>query len=366
MFPQRSLQPPVFVVGYMHSGTTLLLNIIANNSVVLSLGGETKFFEFFPLIREQFPDLEDDEQLRAFIPYAALIFQYGYQLKYKNQILGNMLVEKEAGIPNDDLDRLFRRAQNRRNYGAIFSQVADYFTIRENKSRWLEKTPTHIYHLDKILKSIPEARFVEIVRDPRDVLASKKTRKETVWTTDRYKPQIRPIKNMEKAFDPIWDTLAWKSAVRAGLRAHEDHPTHICTIRYEDLVTDPQPLVEEVCHFLNLPFEPAMLAITYRNAADWQVQQRNQGINSDSIGRWRNVLDLDEAALCQHLARSEMQQLDYDCLAIPIIKQLGMAPLAVTSSFEFIQRLINRWRLGGFRYLVTVLTNYWKRFLKLT
>src|SRR5690606_25266583 len=114
------------------------------------------------------------------------------------------------------------------------------------------KTPNHIHYLDAILRTCPSAKIMEIVRDPRDVLASKKTRRETVWTTDRYRPEERERKHLEKAYDPLWDAISWRSAIQAGNRTYRTHPEQIQRIRYEDLVAQPKQVVRQICEFLEI------------------------------------------------------------------------------------------------------------------
>jgi hypothetical protein len=242
--------------------------------------------------------------------------------------------------------------------------VFDYCAESEGKLRWLEKTPTHIFHIDEIVRSVPDARFVEIVRDPRDVLASKKTRRMTVWTSGRYTAAQRPFKHLEKAYDPLWDALAWKAAIRAGQEAALHYASQVFRVRYEDLVQDPERHVHSICEFLGLPFEPGMLDISYRNAADWQ-DSKNAGITAASVGRWQNVLGPAEVAVCQLATRSEMKALEYDPMEIPRQKSLKVPLYLARSSGEFGLRLYRKWRLAGSRYLVNVVINYWKRLLKL-
>ena len=69
------------------------------------------------------------------------------------------------------------------------------------------------------------------------------------------------MKNLEKAYDPLWDSLSWKSTVLALRRASARWPGRFLSVRYEDLVSDPEGRVREICAFLGLDFDPAMLGI---------------------------------------------------------------------------------------------------------
>lgn len=311
------------------------------------------------MIRWRYPNLHEEQGLYDFVLFVCNLINQGWTSATRQDGLClNNKVDEEAFI--DILDQ----ARRERDYGKIYRMVFGYLTHRAAKARWLEKTPTHVFHIPEILRCIPDAQFVEIVRDPRDILASKKTRRLAVWQSDRYRSEQKPIKHLEKAYDPLWDSLSWKSAVRAGLKAKQYFGERIFTVRYEDLVTDPESHVRKLCDFLDLEFDPDMLQISYRNPADWQ-KRKAHGIASDSVERWRDVLTLKELALCQWVVRAEMLKLGYALSPVPITARLGAPVVMLRSTFEFVQRLWRRYRLGGGLYLTNVLINYWKRLRKL-
>ena len=216
----------------------------------------------------------------------------------------------------------------------------------------------------EIIRSTPDARFIEIVRDPRDVLASKKTRRATVWTTDRYTPEQRLNKRLEKAYDPIWDTLSWKSAIRAGLAARRTNAEQIFTIRYEDLVTDPERRIREMGDFLAVPCEPDMLDISYRNAAE-EITSKGAGIKADSVGWWRRVLTPGEVATCQWVAKTEMSRHGYERVPVKLADRVKLPYFMGRGTGEFVVRLSRRWRMGGGAFLAHTLVGYGRRLQKL-
>lgn len=352
---------PVFVIGYMHSGTTMLLNIIRNHSAFFSSHGETKYFDYLPQVRAAYPCLESDAELYDLILFIADTIENGWNFGQREATPRNSL--RIAPV----LDQVLEKAREQRDYGTIFRLVFDSYTQLSGKARWLEKTPTHVYHVDRIVRSIPDSLFVEIVRDPRDVLASKSTRRKTVWSTDRYIPAQRPHKHLEKAYDPFWDALAWKSAIVAGRKARTRYQHRVLTLRYEDLVDSPEAEVRAMCDFLDLQFGPHMLDVSSGNPADC-IKQRDKserGIRSDSRGRWRTVLTPPELALCQLLCANEMSEKGYERAAVSFTHRLQIPIILMRSVPEFVVRLSRRWRLGGTRLMWNVLGNYLKRFLHL-
>lgn len=353
---------PIFVVGYMHSGTTLLLNILGRHSSVFASRGETKFFMRLPMIRRRFNRLDDDAVLRAYVRFVMGIISGNFDISK-----GIEAVIEGCPYGPAAVEEVFDRVKSDREHCAVFAQAFGYLAEKNSRTCWLEKTPTHIFHIDQIARSLPDARFIEVVRDPRDILASKKTRKEAVWTGDRYRPEQRRRKHLEKAYDSLWDSLSWKSAVRAGAQARRKWRNHLITVRYEELVREPERQVRELCAALGLDFEPGMLKVPSGNRADWRQKSSRAAreISADSVGRWGEVLTPSEVALCQWLLRGELMRLGYRPTAVSFGARTGAALLMARSPLEFLDRLMRRWQLGGFQYMVNTCANYWRRFLKL-
>ena len=127
---------------------------------------------------------------------------------------------------------------------AIQSIYALYAESR-NKPRFGDKTPIYMQHLDVLERAFPDARYVHIVRDGRDAASSllAMTRK--------------PRFNLSRPRRVGDFAVAWRREVRAAQMFGRTHPYH--EVRYEDLVEQPESRLHDVCAFLGLEYEPAML-----------------------------------------------------------------------------------------------------------
>jgi hypothetical protein len=345
-------QNPIFVVGYMHSGTTLLMSILASHPSIYSSKGETKFFELSEMIKAKYPDISNSERFDAYIGFVVQTITERF----------NVREDKAPEIYSGDgelLNHIKAELKEKRDYLSVFEACMTVLAANAEKSRWMEKTPTHIFHTETILSTIPNALFVEIVRDPRDVLASKKTRRADVWT-ERYQAKDRYFKQLEKAYDPLWDTLSWSAAIRAGMQLEQKHPLQHYRIRYEDLVKNPRQEIMALCEFLGLPFLDELLNIEHHNPADMKSKQAS-GISQDSVERWKSVLSMTEVSVIQRLASLEMKNLAYENAVVPLASQFSSMLLYARSALEFFSRLYRRWKLGGTQFLRQVLKNYVKR-----
>ncbi|MFC2053438.1 sulfotransferase [Chloroflexota bacterium] len=350
---------PVFVVGYLHSGTTLLQNILNQHSSIFASGGETKFYEFQDIIEKAYPDLYDDRTLRHLIQFTVHAVLIGTRIDK---------IKPPPTLPDSDinereLDKIFSIARQNRDHGSVLPLVLDYLTSRSGKSHWLEKTPNHIIHIDTILKYVPNARILEIIRDPRAILASKKVRRAYVQS-DHFPAENKDFFLLEKAYDPLWDTLSWKSAIQAGRTATFKYSKQIFTIRYEDLVARQFETIQNVCEFLDLPFEPDMLDIKFINTA-YREEIGRKGITTLSVDRWKKEINGTEILIAQIFARHQMRKLSYPALPISATGYLFLPVYFGMSICEFFQRLYRRYKMGGVLFLMSVISNYWKRYLYL-
>jgi hypothetical protein len=109
-----------------------------------------------------------------------------------------------------------------------------------------EKTPTHIYHLDRIRRIFPRGRILVPIRDPRDVALSIKLR-----TGSLREGYVRW--NIENAI------------VRAEIKAGAED---VFVFRYEDFMQDVESTLGQVCRHIGIPYDPMMLNY-YQDQRRW-------------------------------------------------------------------------------------------------
>lgn len=115
------------------------------------------------------------------------------------------------------------------------------YAASHRKPRYADKTPGYIASMVEIGDLLPEARFVHLVRDGRDVALSM----------------------LDVDFGGVNISHAawlWSRRVRAAQRAGAVlGPSRYQVIRYEELVEEPTRVLSSVCDLLELSFDPAML-----------------------------------------------------------------------------------------------------------
>jgi len=133
-------------------------------------------------------------------------------------------------------------------------------------------------HFDRILWLWPDARFIHLVRDGRDVAQAGVTarRAGNLWhgIADWVDAEI------------LWDRMSHKLPADRQM-----------TLRYEVLASDTEYELRRICNYLGLTFDPAML-------------QTSQALQREPMGRWRKA-DIAELSAAEHRAARWLLQSGY-------------------------------------------------------
>jgi hypothetical protein len=110
-----------------------------------------------------------------------------------------------------------------------------------------EKTPLNEFFYETILDWLHgfEVKFVHLVRNPHDVMASFK-----------YAPFLEEKRNERfSSLDMAATCRNWSRSVALGLARARFRPENYYLIRYEDLAAEPARVSQELCNFLGVTFE---------------------------------------------------------------------------------------------------------------
>lgn len=220
---------PFFLVGCPRSGTTLLQACVAAHPDVVSFP-ETHFFN------KAFPR----HPLRRALGWPALQ-AWRYMAGWARLI----------GRP--DLAALDDVRPWSADYARGFRRILDRLAEERQRACWLEKTPEHVYRIPQIARAVPGARFVHLVRNGEDVVASLhplSNRNPAIW-----RGRMRHLRGRGLSLSEC--VARWNASVEITARLRADPAHHV--VRYEQLVEDPPRVLRELCAFLRLPFSEAML-----------------------------------------------------------------------------------------------------------
>ncbi len=239
--------PPrrLFLVGCPRSGTTVLQAAIGRLPGIYTLP-ETRWF---PLLLGGFDDWSHhrDERVRA---------KWRRRLAVVGQRTHRELREAMA-YAMEGTPRLRRRLRGS-SYIGDFVRLMDQAALQQGCGIWLEKTPEHYAYIEVIAHYIPDARFIHVIRNCEDVVAS------------AIDGQIRYAGQGVFAGDiPLW-VERWNRAAETHLQ-YAGRDGHL-VLRYEDFVAAPQAALERVGVFAGIDGPAVLAADTTPAVADLRAE----------------------------------------------------------------------------------------------
>lgn len=286
--------PMPVIVGAPRSGTTLL-RLMLDAHPDLAIPPETSFFGYIAALdgsgdalRRRFFDL-----VTAFPPNAPNWHDFG--------------LEREAFAQALDAIEPFTVADGLRAFYRLYAQ-------HHGKPRWGEKTPDYSQHVESFATLLPEARFIHLIRDGRDVAAS--------WRRQWFSPGREPEVLAQ----------AWIGRVQAARRAGAKG-IHYTEVFYEELVSQPEPVMRRLCAWLDLPWSDQVLhhheraprrleehlarialdgtVVVSREQRLRQAQRTMERPGTGRIGSWREEFDDGELQRFERVAGDLLRELGY-------------------------------------------------------
>jgi hypothetical protein len=224
---------------------------------------------------------------RGLLPiYKILIPRFGSMKNRANRekILETWLQSKGFRRSGLDAEQLSARILNECRTGGDFIRVVmDSVAKSQQVQRWAVYDPDNVLHVERVKRDIPNALFVHIIRDGRDIALSLKKM-----------GGFRPLPWDRGQTDSLVATaLYWEWMVRKG-RAHgRQFPADYIEIRYEDLITSPRETLSKLSGFIDhdLDYDRIQRAGLGR-LSETNSSFREEGAKDkiNPLGRWKERL----------------------------------------------------------------------------
>lgn len=251
----KKIKSRVFLVGCPRSGTTLLQAMLSAHGGLFSLK-ETHMFR--------------EGVGRGGVQLAAWMRRAG--------LLESFAAETGSVALSPGLSSKLGATMSSRAYARRFSAILDSAAMKAGCSGWVEKTPEHVFYIPLIEQAIEGAKFIHIIRDGRPTVASV----VDMWGqyTDEWPSWRLALMGLKDFFHvaaaclkygfkappgPLFRNRRYVRAIELWndiavvTRDNAMRPGHI-VCRYEDLATDPEPVLKGICSFLDLDYRPQMLS----------------------------------------------------------------------------------------------------------
>jgi hypothetical protein len=270
---------PIFIIGLNRSGTTLLRLMLDAHSRI-AIPNESHFFLRYYERRAELADLREPTRRLALV----------------EQILAERYVQRwdRKLAPSDiDLDQCTNLEETIRQ---IYLAYARAF----GKDLWGDKTPEYSTETHILNQMFPDARFIHLIRDGRDVALSIIQR---TWGPNDFVTAIRS-----------WaEDVTWTRKMLAML------PEDRCVeLRFEDLIAQPEVELRHLTDFLGVEFDEQMLR--YSEGAEAKVggniRTRIHGhLSKPPLAtqglKWMRTLSAADQAVAYELAGTTLTELGY-------------------------------------------------------
>lgn len=273
---QNKIRRHLFIGGCSRSGTTLLGAMLGSHPDLICTP-ESHFKT--ELLRQLWPNVN---QLNATELLTHLTKHWRFKL---------WEVEDSPGALAD--------MANGRSYGDLLNAISYAYARnhgKPNATTWVDHTPENISYTKSLLALYPNAKFIHIVRDGRAVASS-----------------ILPLDWGPNSI--IKAARWWMRMTSFGLAAEASLSSkQIIRVKYEDLITAPEPTVRRLCQFMGVAYQPAMLDATGFTPPTYTTRQHQlvgRKPNAAMSTRWRDRLTPRQIEIFEHQTRDFLEQLGY-------------------------------------------------------
>lgn len=304
-FSRRGL----FIGGCQKSGTTLLMSLMDDHPQLVVLPAETHYLEEW---RKHLKLHSYEARLERLLDYLSPLADARFDFRQFASLARNFINQPWMN------DSLFL-SETIRAYGIVLG--ADW----QNCIRWVEKTPKTETYSRLFDQLFPDARLIQVVRDPRAVFA---TIKNSIMSRSDSHAKAHRLPRL------------WNRSAREIPRLRKA-PSRFLVVRYEDLVKNPRDVLETICRFGGIEFNERLLKPTRAGDA-WKgnssFYDSFNGICTAPADKWMDCLTEHEIWWIELHCRRGMELAGY--------------PLRTDARFSFrrwFQRLPGESRLGYIR-----------------
>ena len=270
---------PFFVVGADRSGTTML-RLMLNEHPRLRIPHESWFI---PKLMNNLPLQSPLTQEEVRLAFDLIVSSSRWQKNWEipTQKLWDILSKLKQPLLSELIDAVFRGCIN-----------------PENKPRWGDKTPTYIKQISRLHQVFPQAKFIHLIRDGRDVCLSLR---KTGWHGGLTSSSAK----------------YWRRSVATGIEQGRTLGSDLyCEVKYEDLVLNSATTLKHLCTFLGEEYDTSMLGFYQHSAAElpqWEKQKQvhNKTMRppqASDVHRWKREMTLLDVAIFEAEAGEVMDQ----------------------------------------------------------
>jgi hypothetical protein len=215
--------------------------------------------------------------------------------------LQNVNMVKWPGVVLDPVTVYEAVAGRPRGVHTVVWEMTTQAAEQHGASVVMDKSCESVAFAGDYMELLPDLRLLNVVRDPR--------------------AQVNSINRaIIHDFDSLLNARRWAQAHYAGLALAERYPDRVLTIRYEDFINTPEPVLRQVCAFLGIEFVDTMLDVGTSNEAA-RIASRSALWENNAkapiranIDKFTRELGLEDIAVIESVARDHMRRFGYELM----------------------------------------------------
>ncbi|MGM0520404.1 MAG: sulfotransferase family protein [Campylobacterota bacterium] len=299
------LENPVFICGHRKSGTTMLINLLDGLNDAVTYPDDSGFFYMY------YPKFSGELDGNAKVQRVA------------NRIIATNLQEvidrtkcsseiKEKLTKNNQLyykNMMEFQGDDYSEYAIlkhfISSFQSSFLPKIQNPKVWIEKTTSTEIYAQEIAQWFPNAKFIHMVRDPRDNWSSL----QSGWEK-RYKNFNDSINTLKHSMIERGH-LGLKLAIENEKVLGKDR---YYLIKYEDFTQNSEKYMKEMADFMGIEYSEKLLQPTTFGQT-WEGNNfdgiKNTKPSSINVNRWKERISNEDAALMEFYFEDVMHHFGY-------------------------------------------------------
>jgi len=273
----------ILATGTMRTGGSLVQNLLSVHSDVLIFAGFVSFFRFY---YKKYDPLTP-ENIERMIHHLRIRLKCRRDFDLDAEIIIDNILKREV------------------SYRVCYQEIMKYLLDMTDKKNWGEYVTLGWRHIPDYLEMYPNAKIVHIYRDLRAIVSS-----FSRMTTMPDNLHLQAIFN-------------WIDSVNHIKEYSKTMPKNqYYALKFEEIHDNPERKIKELCEFLEIPFESAMIEpdlwcnLFDNNFVDANISSYSKkkvyGFDPARSNRWKSEISDWELNLCEYLAKEQLAFAGYE------------------------------------------------------
>ncbi|MGH1362027.1 MAG: sulfotransferase family protein [Calditrichia bacterium] len=261
--------PPIFIIGSQRSGTSFLYRLV-QSYLKIGFGRDNGNFVRMMEMLRFYGDLTEEVNIRRLLKDILAIPEFKKRFK-------GLEIDPDHFIANLE----------ERSYAEVVRRFYAEWAYFKDTDRWGGKTPDYSIYANELYSLFPDAKFIHIIRDGRDVALS------------LFKLEWGPESPMQAA--KHWKDRA-KSALEFGKKL--TGKTYM-ELRYEGLLDNPEKEFARIVHFIEYEGDREALIEQFNREIEGKIKQGN-------YNKWKREMSPRQIKAFERVSGDLLDELGYE------------------------------------------------------